>query len=159
MASSVTHHLSDHHHTCLPTWILPGFPIVDQPTRPIVLSPAIHPLSGASPSGLQGLGRDTSFHHMTPASPIWHQLPLYGITFHHVGPNGTKPHHMSNIAQGRRWKRYVRKHISDFTIPFPRMKSSLWTHYKASHLAGLCGILQAHLFSSHTSSLIHLFTC
>jgi hypothetical protein len=53
VASSVTHCLNHHHHTCLPTWILPGFPTIG---GHIVLSPAVHPLSGASPSGLPGLG-------------------------------------------------------------------------------------------------------
>jgi hypothetical protein len=43
---------------CLPTLVLPGSLTVNQPTRPIVLSSIAHPLSGASPSGLPGLGRN-----------------------------------------------------------------------------------------------------
>jgi hypothetical protein len=38
VASSISHCLNPHHHTCLPTWILPGFPTINQPTRPIVWS-------------------------------------------------------------------------------------------------------------------------
>jgi hypothetical protein len=57
------HPLSEPHHyhhrsLRLPTPILSGSPTVNQPTRPIVLSFGMHPLSGASPSGLPGLVRN-----------------------------------------------------------------------------------------------------
>jgi hypothetical protein len=95
--------------------------------------------------------KHTGFHHMAPTFTIWN----------HMAPCGTIRYHMANTAQDRRWKRYIRIHISDSLILCPKDQiiSFIQLHYKASQLTTLCGILWALLVGLHTSSLIHLFTC
>ena len=89
---------------------------------------------------------------------------LHSTICHHMAPyasHGTMRYHMANTGQDGRWKRYIRTHISDSLILFPKDQiiSFIQLHYKASQLATLRGILQALLDSLHTSSLIHLSTC
>jgi hypothetical protein len=113
----------------------------------------------------------TVWHHTTPASTIWHRHSPYRTIWHHMALAftiwnhmalyGTPWYHVANTAQDGRWKRYIRTHISDSLIRFPKDQiiSFIQLQYKASQLATLHGILQALLVSLHTSSLIHLFTC
>ena len=101
VASSVLHCLNHHHHTCRPTWILPGFPIVDQPTRPTVLSSAVHLLQSDTSQTTRDCNphlKHTSFHYLAPYSTIWHRIPPYGTRFHHMAPSSG----YGNTAQDKR---------------------------------------------------------
>ena len=80
-----------------------------------------------------------NFHHMEPYGTIWHRLPPYG----------TVRYHRAKTAQDGRWERFIRTHISDSLILFPKDQiiSFIQLHYKAPQLATLRGILQALLVS------------
>jgi hypothetical protein len=92
-----------------------------------------------NPTHLKLLGIVTHISNI-PASTTWNEKALYGTSFHGMAPYGTIWQTRHRMGVG---KRYIRTHISDSLILFPKDQiiSFIQLHYKASQLATLRGIL------------------